>query len=249
MAVGEERDVLAHQLGEQPALVVGKDGVADLRQDHGVSVGRRALDREDHNGDQRQQHDAAHVLVDIGLVDDLAEQVGRACGRRRPNAHQCERQQIAPPIGEALLGDQATNQDRRAIGVIGDFLWKVSHPRSIDAIGRYLPARQRLERDDSLPAKRTFFKSNKGVRAGRFQADSACWTSSLRWRNNFFSHASAWAAMVSRLSYCGVQSSVARMRLVSATMVMISPGLRGAYWTAKLRPETRRTASMVSSTE
>jgi hypothetical protein len=36
---------------------------------------------------------------------------------------------------------------------------------------------------------------------------------------------------------------------VSATIVMMSPGRRGAYETAKLRMEMRRTASMVSSTE
>ena len=52
-----------------------------------------------------------------------------------------------------------------------------------------------------------------------------------------------------RSAYCGVQSSVLAMRLVSAIMVMMSPGRRGAVCTAKLRPETRRTASMVSSTE
>jgi hypothetical protein len=39
------------------------------------------------------------------------------------------------------------------------------------------------------------------------------------------------------------------MRLVSATMLMMSPGRRAAYETAKFRPDTRRTASMVSSTE
>ena len=80
MPLGEEGDAFAHQLGEQPALVVGEDGVADLRQDHGVAVGRRTLEDEDHDGDQRQHRDAAHVLVDIGLVDDLAEQIGGAGG-------------------------------------------------------------------------------------------------------------------------------------------------------------------------
>ena len=91
----------------------------------GVAVGRGTLEGEDHDGDQRQQRDAAHVLVDIGLVDDLAEQIGRARGRRRRHRHQHERQQIAPPVGEALFGDQAANQRRGARGIVGDFAWEV----------------------------------------------------------------------------------------------------------------------------
>ena len=40
MPLGKEPDAFAHQLGEQPPLVVGENGVADLGQDHGVAVGR-----------------------------------------------------------------------------------------------------------------------------------------------------------------------------------------------------------------
>ncbi len=72
MPLREEGDAFAHQLGEQPTLVVGEDGIADLRQDHLMAVGRRALEDEDQDGYARQNRDAADVLVDIGLVDDLA---------------------------------------------------------------------------------------------------------------------------------------------------------------------------------
>jgi hypothetical protein len=47
-----------------------------------MSVGRRPLEDEDDDGDTGQDGDAADVLVDIGLIDDLAEQIGRTCGRR-----------------------------------------------------------------------------------------------------------------------------------------------------------------------
>ena len=136
MPLREEADAFAHQLGEQPALVVGEDGVADLRQDHRVAVGRHALEDEDQDGDPRQHRDAADVLVDIGLVDDLAEDIGRAGGRRRRDPHQHEGEQIAPPIGDALFRDQAANQDRGAIGIVGDFPRKFGHPRSIDGAGQ-----------------------------------------------------------------------------------------------------------------
>ena len=41
----------------------------------------RALDEQQHDRDAREHRDARDVLVDIGLVDDLAEHIGRACGR------------------------------------------------------------------------------------------------------------------------------------------------------------------------
>ena len=44
MPFGEKADALAHQLGEQRPLVVGEDGIGDFRQDHLMTIGRRALD-------------------------------------------------------------------------------------------------------------------------------------------------------------------------------------------------------------
>ena len=110
-----------------------------LRQDHGVAVGRDALDEQQQHGDAGENGDAGNVLVDIGLVDHLAQHVGRARGRGGRDPHQRKSQQIAPPIGDALFHHQAANQDRRAIGVVRDFLvfWKFGHPRSIDDAGSY----------------------------------------------------------------------------------------------------------------
>ena len=196
-----------------------------------MSVGRRALENEDDHGDTGQDRDAADILVDIGLIDDLAEQIGRACGRGGRHRHQRERQQIASPIGGPLFHDQAANQDRRAIGIVSDLVRKFGHPRSIDSAGRVSCPRVRVapKRPSPCPLYRGFSSQIRACRGSDFQADAACASSPGRSRSNFSSHASACAAMVSRSSYFGVQSRSLRMRLASATMVMMSPALRGAY--------------------
>jgi hypothetical protein len=136
MPRGIEPDAFAHQLGKQPPLVVGENGVADLGQDHGVAIGRQTLDEQQHHGDAGENGDAGDVLVDIGLVDHLAQDIGRAGGGAGGHAHQGECSHIAPPIDKTLLHDEAANQDRRAIGIVSDFsgrfAWKFGHPRSID---------------------------------------------------------------------------------------------------------------------
>jgi hypothetical protein len=101
---------------------------------------RQTLDEQQHHGDAGENGDAGDVLVDIGLVDHLAQDVGGAGGGAGGHAHQCEGGHIAPPIDKTLLHDEAANQDRRAIGIVGDFsgrfayrfAWKFGHPRSID---------------------------------------------------------------------------------------------------------------------
>ena len=121
MPLGIESDAFAHQLGKQPPLVVGENGVADLGQDHGVAVGRQTLDEQQHHRDAGENGDAGDVLVDIGLVDHLAQDIGGARGGAGGHAHQRERGHIAPPIDKTLFHDEAANQDRRAIGIVGDF--------------------------------------------------------------------------------------------------------------------------------
>ena len=41
------------------------------------------------------------VLVDVGGVDDVADEIGAERGRRGRHAHQRERDRIAPPLPEA----------------------------------------------------------------------------------------------------------------------------------------------------
>ena len=131
-----------------------------------MAVGRDTLEHEQQHGYARQDGDAADILLDIGLIDDLAEDIGRGGGRPRRNPHQQECQQVAPPVGGALLHDQAANQDRGAIGVVSDLLWKFGHPRSIDSAG--IDRASGLKRNDSLPAISGFFKPNKDLRETRF---------------------------------------------------------------------------------
>jgi len=182
---------------------------------------------------------AADVLVNIGLVDNLAEQVGRAGGGRRRDRHQPEREQIAPPIGSALFRDQAANQNRRAVGVVSNFLWKFGHPHSIDSAG------QASARASGLAAKCFLARY-----IGFFQAKSGLAPNEISGRFRVLDLVAALAEQFlfprQRVGGDGLEIVVLRrpvqrspMRLVSATMVMISPGLRGAYWTAKLRPETQ----------
>ena len=142
-----------------------------------------------------------------------AEHIGGARGGGRSDRHQREREQIAPPIGQALLGDQAPNQDGRAIGVVGYFLRKFGHPRSIDSAGDCLRPRVRAwhaKRASPCPLNARFFKPNRRLAPDRdFRPIARAAGSPWRSRNSFSSHASAWVAMVSRSSYCGVQSSSA----------------------------------------
>ena len=101
-----------------------------------MAVGRQTLDEQQHHRDAGENGDAGDVLVDIGLVDHLAQDIGGARGGAGGHAHQRERGHIAPPIDKTLLHDEAANQDRCAIGIVGDFsgrfAWKFGHPRSID---------------------------------------------------------------------------------------------------------------------
>jgi hypothetical protein len=136
MPLREEADALVHQLGEQPALIAGEDRVGDLRQDHAVTVSRYALDDKYDHRHARQHRDAGDVPFDIGLVDHLAEKIGRSRRRSRRDAHQNEGHQVTPPISGRLLRDQAADQNRGAIRVVADFLRKFGHPRSPMAPGK-----------------------------------------------------------------------------------------------------------------
>ena len=120
MPVGEEADVLAHQLREQLPLVAREDGVGDPRQVDRMAVGRSTADREDHRDGDRQPEDGLEVAVAIGGVDHVLQQVGRERGRSRGDRHQHERNQIGPPVGGALFLDQPPDQPGRAVGVLRD---------------------------------------------------------------------------------------------------------------------------------
>jgi hypothetical protein len=131
-----------------------------------MTVSRRPLQDENQDGCPRQQRDAPDIFIDVGLVDNLAEDPGRACGRARRNPHQQEGDQVSAPVGCPLLGDQAANQNRGARGIVSNFRGKFGHPRSIDGDRANSP-RVRQLRDASLPAMSRFFKSNQDLRPTR----------------------------------------------------------------------------------
>ena len=130
--VGEKADALVEQLGEHAPLIVGDDAVADLRQQHAVAVGREAFGGEQGDGDAAEDEDAGEALVDVGLVDDVADQVGaerRAAGRDR---HQREAERVFAPMHKALLGQQSPDQGDSAVTlVVGRWQSVVVHPPSI----------------------------------------------------------------------------------------------------------------------
>src|SRR4029450_2221609 len=49
--------------------------VADAREDQRLAIGGHRLDHEDHGGHQSEDDDPRQVLVHIGLVDDVADQI------------------------------------------------------------------------------------------------------------------------------------------------------------------------------
>src|SRR5260370_42560533 len=89
---------------------------------------------------------AEKFFPDMGLCVPWPEDMGRGGGAPRRNPHQQECQQVAPPVGGSLLHDQAANQDRGAIGVVSDLLWKFGHPRSIDSADIYSRVRAKAKR-------------------------------------------------------------------------------------------------------
>ena len=53
-----------------------------------LSVGRDALQCEQPECGEPNQHQRMEILVDIGLVDEIAEQIGGERRAKRRNAHQ-----------------------------------------------------------------------------------------------------------------------------------------------------------------
>ena len=104
-------------LREHPPLIVGDDPVADARQRERLSIGRHRLDHEDHGGDEGEDDDPGEVLVDVGLIDHVADQIGAERGAGCGNPHQAERERIAPPLAGRLLHQEPPDQAGRAAGV------------------------------------------------------------------------------------------------------------------------------------
>ena len=117
VAVGKETDVVLQQPGEHLALIVGDDAVADACERERLSIGGQRLDHEDHGGHESEDDDAGQVLVNIGLIDHVADQIGAERGAGAAIAHQAECERIAPPLARRLLRRAAAGPGGRAVGV------------------------------------------------------------------------------------------------------------------------------------
>ncbi len=108
--VGEESDVLLQQAPEHAALVVRHDAVADAQENDGVAV---VGESADHEQQERQHGDLDHareIFLHVGLIDDIANQVGGERGAGRAERHQHEGEHVALPPGKPVLRQQTANQ-------------------------------------------------------------------------------------------------------------------------------------------
>ncbi len=162
MPRSDEADALVEQLVEYLALILRDDAIADPRQHQDVAVGARSLHREQHDGEDAEPDDAGEILLDVGLVDQLPDQIG---GERRAaggDAHQGERHGVAPPIVEPLLRQQPPHQGRRAvrIGKQGREL-RLEHPPSTAESPRIANAGPAPPSPVPCPSRADFSRGNQ----------------------------------------------------------------------------------------
>jgi hypothetical protein len=152
VAIGEEADIVLEQFRQHPPLIVGDDPVADARQHQRLAIGGHRLDHEDHGGHQSEDDDPRKVLVHIGLVDDVADQICAERGAPGGDHHQAECERVAPPLAGRLFHQEAPDQRSRAVG-IGEQSLKIrsEHARSVArrhgprrGSEPFLPRRQRF---------------------------------------------------------------------------------------------------------
>ena len=108
---------MLQQLGEHPPLIVGNDPVADAGQRERLPIGRHCLDHEDHGGDDGEDDDPGEVLVDIGLIDHVADQIGTERRAGCGDPHEAERERVAAPLPRRLFHQEPPDQAGRAAGV------------------------------------------------------------------------------------------------------------------------------------
>src|SRR5262249_21166040 len=80
---GKKAYMMWEHFRDHPPLIVGDDPVADRREHDRLSIGGHSLDHENHGGHEGEDDDAGKVLVDVGLIDYVADQIGAERGARR----------------------------------------------------------------------------------------------------------------------------------------------------------------------
>jgi len=117
VAIRKVGDVLVQQLVEHAPLIVRDDAIADLHHHDLVTVGQHALERENAEGADRDQDQGTEIFVDIGLVDDGAEHIGRYCRAGGGTPHQDEGKDVAAPVLVGMLGEQPADQRWRTMRI------------------------------------------------------------------------------------------------------------------------------------
>src|SRR3989442_11003935 len=91
------------QLCEHPSLIIGDDSVADARERDGLPIGGHSLDHEDHGGHESEPDYAPKALVEVGLIDNVPDQISAEGSSPHGHPHHGEVQRIAPPLSGGLL--------------------------------------------------------------------------------------------------------------------------------------------------
>ena len=130
--VGEEAEVLLQQFRKQPTLIFRDDAVADAREHHGLAIDRGAPQREHQERQHAGPDHARDIALDVGLIDDVAGEIGVQRRAGRGDAHQGEGDRVALPARGSVVGQQSTDQAERAAR-LGAQWWQVrfKHPRTV----------------------------------------------------------------------------------------------------------------------
>src|SRR5262245_29786402 len=194
MAVREESQAFVEQLRKNRALIVRDDAITDARQHHAVAVGGEALHRKQDDSDRAKNNDSLQVPIDVGLVDHVADQVGAECGAASRHRHQNERDYIFAPMHQALFREQPSDQGQGAVALVGDWQAAFVHPPSVGPLIGYVVKGWAFP---CLSAKN--FSSQNSVNRQKAPVRALNQATALFLRAaSCFSHASAWATIVSR---------------------------------------------------
>ena len=132
MPIGEEAEAFIEQLGKNRALIIGNDAVADARKHDAVAVSRDAFCGEQRCSNETERNDARQITIHVGLVDDVADQVGAEGGATGSHSHHDERNNIFAPMRQALFGEQSPDQGKGAVAlVIGRLQTMIVHLPSV----------------------------------------------------------------------------------------------------------------------
>ena len=118
MAVGEKAEALVEQLGEHGALIVSDDPVADARKHHALAVSGEPFGGKQYGDECAERDDAGEITVDVGLIDDIADQIGAHRRAGGGNRHQGEGDRVFAPMHEALFGQQSPDQGKGAVTLV-----------------------------------------------------------------------------------------------------------------------------------